>query len=64
MGIDLPHIYAAHLHYAGGGVPEAGDQAGSGGLAAAGGSYQGYSLSRLRCEGHMGEGEGLGPVRK
>lgn len=27
-----------------------------------GGSYQGHGLSRLRCEGHMGEGEGLGPV--
>ena len=62
MGIDLPHIHAAHLHYARGGVPEARDQAGSGCLAAAGGSYQGYGPSRLRCEGHMGEGGGLGPV--
>ena len=56
MGIDLPHIHAAHLHRAGGGVPEAGDQAGGGGLAAAGGPHQGHGLPRLRCEGDMGEG--------
>ncbi|CAN4000066.1 Bifunctional chorismate mutase/prephenate dehydratase, partial [Dysosmobacter welbionis] len=56
MGIDLPHIHAAHLHRAGGGVPEAGDQAGGRGLAAAGGPHQGHGLSRLRREGDMGEG--------
>ena len=56
MGVDLPHIHAAHLHRAGGGVPEAGDQAGGGSFAAAGGPHQGHSLSRLRREGDMGEG--------
>jgi len=56
MGIDLPYIHAAHFHRTGGGVPEAGDQAGGGGLAAAGGPHQSHGLPRLRCEGDMGEG--------
>ena len=62
MGVDLPHIHAAHLHRAGGGVPETGDQAGGGSFAAAGGPHQGHSLSRLRCEGDMGEGGRLRTV--
>ena len=62
MGVDLPHIHAAHLHRAGGGVPEPWDQAGGGGLAAAGGPHQGHSLPRLRREGDMGEGGGFRAV--
>ena len=62
MGVNLPHIHAAHLHHAGGGVPEAGDQAGGRGLAAAGGPHQGHGLPRLRREGDMGEGGHLRAV--
>lgn len=56
VGIDAGHVYAADLHRARGRVPEAGDQAGRGGLAASGRPYQRHGLARFRREGNMGEG--------
>ena len=62
MGVYLSHIHAAHLHGARSGVPKARDQAGRGGLAAAGRAHQRHRLPRLRCEGNMGQGGQLGAV--
>ena len=62
MGIDLLHVHAADFHRTGGSVPEPGNEAGSGGLAAAGWADQRHGLPRLRCEGNVGEGRSFRTV--
>ena len=50
VGVGFAHIHAADLHRAGAHIPEAGNETGRGGLAAAGGADQGNRLPRLDPE--------------
>ena len=51
--VHIPHIHAAHLHRAGGHVPEPGDQAGGGGFSPAGGPHQRHRLPRADGKAHI-----------
>ena len=53
MRVGLAHIHAADFYRAGAHIPEAGDQAGRGGLAAAGGTDEGHGLAGPDGEAHM-----------